>query len=310
MLGVITIPIDPVLQVGPFPIHWYGVGYAVAFLVGIRLVTPYLLKRGVAEKDASSLIWWSIAIGLLGARLYFVVQQPNLGDYLRNPIRIIAAWEGGMAFFGTIIALFFTLLAFAYIKKLSFWLLIDAGVLFATLPQAIGRVGNIINGDILGPPSDLPWAVAYTSPHTFAPAIGVGYQPAGAYELLVSLGLFFLISWVLRQGWQDGTAALVYGVAYPLSQLALFFVRATEPPVLLGLKQAQLTSLVFIFLVVPTVYLVRRRWPGIFARTDTATAGDQPGPGAAREPGSDDREPEPAAPSRSRSRRPLAKEEA
>ena len=272
--AVITMPLDPVLMLGPIPIHWYGVGYAVAFLVGIRLVTPFLLRNRVSERDASSLIWWSIATGLLGARLYFVIQQPNLGDYLRNPIRIIAVWEGGMAFFGTIIACFLTLLVFAYVRKLSFWVLLDAGVLFATLPQAIGRIGNIINGDILGPPSDLPWAVAYTSPHTFAPAVGVAYQPAGAYELLLSLTMFFLIRWILKQGWQEGTAALIYGVLYPGSQLALFFVRATEPPVLFGLKQAQLTSLVFIFAVVPSVYLIRRRWPTIFAQADTSPRAD------------------------------------
>lgn len=98
-------------------------------------------------------------MGLLGARLYFVVQQPNLGDYLRDPIRIIAVWDGGMAFFGAVMACLLTTAVLASRRRLLVWVLLDAAAIFATLPQAIGRVGNIINGDILGAPSNLPWAV-------------------------------------------------------------------------------------------------------------------------------------------------------
>src|SRR5438445_5418639 len=96
------MPLDPVLRLGPVPIHWYGVAYAVAFLIGLRLVVPYMTRRGVSDRDANSVVWWSIVMGLIGARLYFVAQQPNLVDFLHNPIRIIAVWEGGMAFFGDI----------------------------------------------------------------------------------------------------------------------------------------------------------------------------------------------------------------
>jgi phosphatidylglycerol:prolipoprotein diacylglycerol transferase len=277
---VITMPLDPVLQLGPIPVHWYGVGYAVAFLVGIQLVTPFLEGRGLSRKTISDLVWWNIGVGLVGARLYFVIQQPDLSIFVRNPIRIIAVWEGGMAFFGAVIACFATVVVFAYLRKLSVWLLLDAGAIFATLPQAIGRLGNIINGDILGPQSDLPWAVQYTSPHTFAPHTGVAYQPAGAYELLVALALFGLVMLVVSRRPPDGTAVIVYLVAYAGSQFLLFFVRATEPVVLLGLKQAQLTSLAILVLGVPMLIVLRRRFPQVFAAAPTlADPGDDAGPG-------------------------------
>jgi phosphatidylglycerol:prolipoprotein diacylglycerol transferase len=125
----------------------------------MRLTTPFLVSRGISEEAASSLYWWNIGVGLLGARLYFVVQQPNLGDYLRDPIRIIAVWDGGMAFFGAVMACLLTTAVLASRRRLLVWVLLDAAAIFATLPQAIGRVGNIINGDILGAPSNLPWAV-------------------------------------------------------------------------------------------------------------------------------------------------------
>ncbi|MDQ6749026.1 MAG: prolipoprotein diacylglyceryl transferase, partial [Candidatus Dormibacteraeota bacterium] len=266
MPAVITIPLDPVLlRIGSLGIHWYGVAYVVAFAVGMRMTTGLLLRRGFTAKQCSDLYWWNIAIGLLGARLYFVIQQPNLGDYLAHPIEIVAVWKGGMAFFGALMACLATSVYFCYRHRLSLWSALDAGALFATLPQAIGRLGNIINGDILGPPSNLPWATRYTNPHTFAPALGVAYQPAGAYELLASLLLFAVVSFVLSRHLPAGSAVIVYLVGYPVTQLVLFFIRSTEPVLAFGLKQAQLTALVVLLVGIPVLVALRRRFPGAFS---------------------------------------------
>jgi phosphatidylglycerol:prolipoprotein diacylglycerol transferase len=263
--AVITIPFDPVLlRIGGLGVHWYGVAYVIAFAVGMRMTTGLLQRRGFTSKQCSDLYWWNIFVGLLGARLYFVIQQPNLADYLSHPIEIVAVWKGGMAFFGALLACLATTVVFCQRNGLSVWSALDAGALFATLPQAIGRVGNIINGDILGPPSTLPWATRYTSPHTFAPVPGVAYQPAGAYELLASLLLFAVVGFVLGRHLPSGSAAVAYLVGYPLTQVALFFLRATEPVLLFGLKQAQLTALAVLFIVVPVLLVLRRRYPGAF----------------------------------------------
>ena len=283
MPGVITIPLDPVLlRVGGLQLHWYGLAYVAAFAAGMRLTTGFLMRRGLTAKQCSDLFWWNIGVGLLGARLYFVLQQPNLGDYLHNPIEIIAVWKGGMAFFGSLLACLLTTVVFCYRQRLPVWAVLDAGAIFATLPQAIGRLGNIINGDILGPPSNLPWAVRYTNPHTFAPALGVAYQPAGAYELLGSLVLFGIVMAVLSRRPPDGVAGLVYIAAYPISQLILFLFRATEPVVALGLNQAQLTALAALLLVFPLVLLMRLRFPQAFttrepARLEPARPAAEPG---------------------------------
>ena len=279
--SVITMPLDPVLQLGPIPVHWYGLGYAIAFYVGYRLIVPYAASRGISEKTVSDAFWWNIGVGLVAARLYFVIQQPDLSVFVHNPLKIIAVWEGGMAFFGAVIACPIVLLVMAYRWKLPVWAVLDGAALFATLPQAIGRVGNIINGDILGSPSNLPWAVRYTSPHTFAPRTDVAYQPAGAYELLVSLALFALVWFLVRRRVPEGIAWISYLAGYAVSQFLLFFVRATEPVVLFGLKQAQVTALVILLLVVPAFVLLRLRYPGIF-RDAPATA-HEPAPKMAAE---------------------------
>ena len=230
-------------------------------LAGMQIATPFLRSRGVSEKTSSSLFWWNIGVGLVGARLYYVVQQPDLGVFVRDPIRIIAVWQGGMAFFGAVMACLVTTAVLAYRRRLPVWVLLDAGALFATLPQAIGRLGNIVNGDILGAPSTLPWAVRYTNPNTFAPSTTTAYQPANAYELLTSLVLFALVLWILSGRPKPGTAGIAYVAGYAISQVLVFFTRSTEPVLLLGLKQAQLTAIGVLVVGVPLLLLAWRRYP-------------------------------------------------
>jgi phosphatidylglycerol---prolipoprotein diacylglyceryl transferase len=262
-VGVIRIDIDPVIHIGALSIHWYGVMYAIAFLVAFRYgVLPHVQPRGLDRGLAERMLVWTIIFGLLGARLYYVVQQPNLGDYLRDPIRIIAVWEGGMAFFGAIIAGLATITVLAWRNRVSMWLAWDAGVIFAVVGQPIGRIGNIINGDILGARSNLPWATEYTNPHAVLQScchLNVPYQPAAAYEALGTILIGIILFALRRRGVRNGAIAVAYLPLYAISQLILFQFRNSEPVLAFGLHQAQLTAIVILAVVSPAVYLVRRK---------------------------------------------------
>jgi phosphatidylglycerol---prolipoprotein diacylglyceryl transferase len=269
-LGFITINIDPVLRLGPLPIHWYGIMYAVAFLVAYQFgVLPYAIRRGIPKAVAEKITVWTIIFGLLGGRLYYVIQQPNLWqNYVLHPLNIIAFWQGGMAFFGAIIVGFATLAICAWCYGYNPWIALDGGVLFAVVGQPIGRIGNIINGDILGAPSTLPWATAYANPDAVlqphfslcTPAQCIAYQPAAAYEalgtILIGVILYLLL---LRRSPRPGVLAITYVGLYAISQLILFQFRASEPPGPLGLREAQWTSIGMLVLAVPALYLVWRR---------------------------------------------------
>ena len=261
-LGVVRIGIDPVVHLGPLPVHWYGVMYALAFLAGFQVgVLPHLLPRGVSRADCDRMVIWVIVAGLLGARLYYDVQQP-LGQYLHDPVRIIAVWEGGMDFFGAIFAGVAMIGFLCWREKRSFWLIFDAAVMFAVVGQPIGRIGNIINGDILGGPSSLPWATAYTNPHAVLQSgyrLGVAYQPAGAYEALGTIAIGIVLVVIRRRGARDGALALTYFALYAVSQFLLFYVRESEPVVGLGLKQSQWTSVAMLVVGMPALYLLWRR---------------------------------------------------
>ena len=267
-LAIIRIGIDPVIHIAALSVHWYGVMYAIAFLVAFRFgVLPHVVPRGLDRGLAERMLVWTIVFGLLGGRLYYVVQQPHLGDYLRDPIRIIAVWEGGMAFFGAIIAGLATITVLALRHRVAVWLAWDAGVIFAVVGQPIGRIGNIINGDILGAPSTLPWATAYTNPHAIlqagfslcTPAQCVAYQPAAAYEALGTIVIGCILFAMRRRGVRAGALAVAYIPLYALSQLVLFQFRKSEPVLLFGLHQAQLTAIVMLVLVTPVLVVVWRR---------------------------------------------------
>lgn len=265
---VITDPLPPGFYIGPLQIRFYGVAYVVAFVVGTWLASRHLERRGVPRSVSSDIAFWTIIFGLIGARLYYVVQS-GWWWYLTHPLHIFAIWEGGMAFFGAIFAALIVLIVMARRHHINFWDLLDAGVLFAAVGQPIGRLGNVMNGEILGPPSDLPWAIRYTNPASMAPHLGVAYQPANLYEALGTLLILGVLLLLRRRGVASGILGLTYLVLYPVSQLILFYWRTDyeTPAILWGLKQAQLTSLVMLATIVPLFYLawLRSRRRGVAA---------------------------------------------
>jgi phosphatidylglycerol---prolipoprotein diacylglyceryl transferase len=266
----VYLNIDPVIfRLGPLSVHWYGLMYVVAILLGLRIMQGYATRKGIDQDMVYRVLWWAIAAGLIGGRLYFVIQQPNLVSYyLANPIHIIATWEGGMAFFGAIFLTIATLLWRARVERINPLVLLDAGAIFAAAGQIFGRIGNLINGDIIGYPSTLPWSTVYQHPQSWAclnPLAGtcnVPVQPAAAYELLTNIVLLASILYLSRRITRPGLLILVYLYGYAISQFLLFYTRANDIVPFLGLnwglKQAQWTSIVLFIVLLPITYFVLR----------------------------------------------------
>jgi len=256
----VAINVDPIIvQLGPLALRWYGLMYVVGIAVGLWVAIPYTRALGLREEQWDPVIVPAIVAGLVGERLYFVVQS-DLGSYLRAPWRILEVWQGGMAFYGAVIGAVGTIVWVGWRRHLPIPALLDVAALFAAIGQAFGRIGNIVNGDIIGPPTTLPWGVVYANPHSFAPAHDIAYQPAAAYELLFNLLLIALL-WRLRFRFRHrGLLFTTYLATYSLGQIILFTWRSNDV-VLLGLKQAQVTALVALVLCVPLAWLFTRQPP-------------------------------------------------
>jgi phosphatidylglycerol:prolipoprotein diacylglycerol transferase len=266
----IYLNIDPVIvPLGSnVAIRWYGLMYVIAIAVGLWVIKGYTDRKGIDQDMVYRVLWWSLAAGLIGGRLYFVIQQPDLfSRYFADPIEIIAVWKGGMAFYGAIFLVIATLFWRARVEGINPLVLIDAGVLFAAAGQIFGRIGNIINGDIIGYPSTLPWSTVYQHPDSWAclrPEIcNVPVQPASVYELLTNIVLLVVMLFLAKRLRRPGVLMLVYLYSYAITQFLIFYTRDNAIVQFLGLdwglKQAQWTSLVLLVALLPITYWVLRR---------------------------------------------------
>src|SRR3989441_2720644 len=264
----IYININPVIvYLGPLALRWYGLMYVVGIVIGLRVIHGYTARKGMNQDMVYRILWWSVAAGLIGGRLYFVVQQPNfVSYYLAQPQHILATWEGGMAFFGAIFLVIPTIFWRARVERINPLVALDAGVLFAAAGQIFGRIGNIINGDIIGYRSTLPWSTVYQNHNSWAclnPATcNVPVQPAALYEMLTNIVLLVLMLYLARRVTRPGVLMLVYLYAYAITQFLLFFTRDNLIVSFLGLnwglKQAQWTALVLFVALLPITYLILR----------------------------------------------------
>lgn len=266
----IHLNINPVLfSLGPLALHWYGLTYVVAIVVGLWLIRRYIARQGITEEQVYRMLWWCLVAGLVGGRLYFVIQQPDLvPNYLLKPQHILATWEGGMAFYGAVFLIVPVLFWRAIKERLNPFVVLDAGALFAAVAHPFGRLGNLINGDIIGYPSTLPWSTVYDNPASWAcqnleaGTCHVPVQPAAGYELLLNLLLIGILLLLTRRHRRPGMLLLTYLGGYALTQFLVFFTRANTVVPLFnldwGLKQAQWTSLVVLLLLIPLALWVRR----------------------------------------------------
>jgi len=265
----IHLNMNPViLHIGPLALRWYGLMYVVAIVMGLWLIRRYTACKGIRGDQVYRMVWWCVVAGLVGGRLYFVIQQPDLvQDYLLKPQHILATWEGGMAFFGAIFLVVPVLFWRAIKERLNPLVVLDAGALFAAFAQPFGRLGNLINGDIIGFPSQLPWSTVYDNPNSWAclnPAAGtchVPVQPAAGYEVLFNLILIVVLLFLARRYRRPGMLMITYLFGYAITQFLVFFVRANIVVPLFtldwGLKQAQWTSLIVFLLLIPLTLWAR-----------------------------------------------------
>jgi phosphatidylglycerol:prolipoprotein diacylglycerol transferase len=188
--------IDPVIaHVAGVPLYYYGLAYAA----GIIGVYAWLrLRRRAMGYTHDEVVTFSLlfAIGvLLGGRLFAVFVYH--GDYYaRHPRNILSCWRGGMASHGVLLGGLLAICAFARCRGRSFLRLADEVVLPAAVFLALGRVGNFINGQIVGTPADVWWAVQ------FPDAEGLRH-PVTLYEAAKNLALVPILLWVRRR-WRPG----------------------------------------------------------------------------------------------------------
>ncbi|SIT72169.1 Prolipoprotein diacylglyceryl transferase [Ectothiorhodosinus mongolicus] len=236
--------IDPVaLSIGPIAVHWYGLMYLFGFgafwLLGwIRSRQPNAL---INADQLTDLLFFGVAGVILGGRIgYVLFYQP--GSLLQDPLLLVRLWEGGMSFHGGLLGVVLACVFFARSRQIPFLKLTDFVAPLIPLGLGFGRIGNWINGELWGRPTDLPWAMIF-------PMVDqLPRHPSQLYQAsLEGLVLFILLWWFSARPRPIGAVSGVFLLAYGLFRFVVEFVR--EPDLHLGylalgwLTMGQLLSL-------------------------------------------------------------------
>lgn len=249
---MITINIDPVLfHLGHIELRWYGLIAATAMMVGIWVALREAKRKGLSDHQFADAIPWVIFGGLIGARLFHVIDHwPD--EYAGNAIRVLYVWEGGLAIWGGVIGGLVALALFARRRQLPLAVLLDTAAPGLVLGQAIGRLACVITGDAVGKPTSGPFGLAYSSPDAMVPQLGVFYTPTPVYELMMNLTIFAIL-WMLRKRpLPNGALFLIYLVLYSAGRFVITFLSAYKI-IALGLNQAQWVSLIGLAVGVPAL---------------------------------------------------------
>jgi phosphatidylglycerol:prolipoprotein diacylglycerol transferase len=261
------IPNPVAIQLGPLPVYWYGIGYAVG-LAAAYLVMVRLARRAGEDADilGNGIIVVAIA-ALIGGRLYHVIDQWAL--YQDDPIKIFLPPYSGLGVYGGIATGTVAAYLYARYKRVPFlrWADIIAPGLFVM--QAIARWGNFFNQELYGPPTTLPWGIpidcahrveAYLCPPGSDPdaTLGQHFHPLFLYESLSgvvgALALIY-IGYHWRRWLRPGDLLLLFFVWYGVVRFALEYLRV-DNWTFFGVPTAQVVSALF---VIPALIILAWR---------------------------------------------------
>ena len=192
MLSQIIWDVSPVIfTLGPLSVRWYGLAFAVGFIVGYNIVAKMFKHEGAPEKWLGILLAYLMVGTLIGARLGHVFFY-EWDYYSQHPGDILKIWEGGLASHGGTIANIIALFLFSWLvsKKPASWTF-DKIVVPTAFVAALIRLGNLMNSDIYGRLTELPWGFIFVRDGQTLPA-----HPTQLYEAMCYLALFGLLMWM------------------------------------------------------------------------------------------------------------------
>ncbi len=229
-LAALTYPrIDPeIFAIGPISFRWYGLAYVLGVLVAWYLLVRVNRRWRIGLSRENTIdVALAAAIGIfLGARLGYAAVYG--GDvYLRDPLKIIAIWDGGMSFHGGLVGILLAAAVMSRYLKVPFLRLCDAGAVGAPAGLLFGRLANFVNGELWGRPSDVPWAMVFPG------AGALPRHPSQLYEAaLEGAVLLAVMVWLARKTRPSGEMLGWFLALYSIFRVVAEFFR--EPDEQLG----------------------------------------------------------------------------
>ena len=229
--------LDPIIfSIGPIAIRWYGLAYLLGFLFVWYTLSKNKEELKLTKQQVSDLAFWLMMGVIIGSRLYSVfIWNPSY--YLSQPWKILAVWEGGMAFHGGVIGIFTALYLYCKKHKLRILHVADVIAIPVVFALALGRIANFINGELYGPITDLPWCVQFPD----AEGCRHPYQIYAAIKRFAVVGILVLLKQSKhKEGFLFFTTVLLLGIG----RFTLDFLR--EDVLYAGLSTGQWSSIAMV----------------------------------------------------------------
>lgn len=219
MLTFITWDADPMLIDSFVHVRWYGLMFAIGFMIGYNIVARMFKHEGAPEKWLGILLLWVVAGTVIGARLGHVFFY-EWDFYSAHPEKIMAIWEGGLASHGGTIGIIIAVILFSIITthRSPLWTF-DRLCIPIALVGAMIRFGNLMNSEIYGHPTDLPWGFIFKRAGETVPC-----HPTQIYESLAYLALFALLMWMYWKKNAERRPGLILGVFFTVLFTARFLI--------------------------------------------------------------------------------------
>ena len=280
-------PGDAVWELGPFPLRGYAVAIITGIVVAVWLGERRWVERGGRKGDVIEIASWMVPFGVIGGRIYHVVTSPQ--EYFGSggdPVRALYIWEGGLGIWGAIT-----------LGGVGAWIgcrrrgiplppFADALAPGIVLAQALGRIGNYVNQELYGKPTDVPWAVEIDRENRPSDLLDQAtYHPTFLYELLWNVGVALLVIWADRRfRLGHGRAFALYVAAYTVGRGWIELMRIDPANNVLGLRLNVWTALLVFAGAVTYIVVSARLRPGRETPEELAARRTDPEPGSAALP--------------------------
>jgi phosphatidylglycerol:prolipoprotein diacylglycerol transferase len=215
-------------DLGPLPIHWYGVMVALGFVAGLWTASRRGLRSGVAAESVIDLGPWLIIGAIVGARALYVISYWR-ESFAGGPVgEIFRVWNGGLVYYGGLIGATLACVWYIRVKKLRLWKVADVLAPSIALGYVFGRIGCLLNGCCYGRACSLPWAIHFPAGNPLSPPT-YPVHPTQIYDSLLNLGLYAALAWLYSRKKFDGQVFAVYLAGYALLRSFVEMFRGDYP---------------------------------------------------------------------------------
>ena len=266
VLEYITWNASPeIFHIGDFAVRWYGVLFAMGFLIGYFIMQDFFRREKIPLKLLDQLTTYMVVATIIGARLgHCLFYEPEY--YLSHPLEILKIWEGGLASHGGAIGIIIALYIFSRKNNVSYWWTLDRIAIVTALAGFFIRMGNLMNSEIFGKVTDLSWGFVFVRASDPSLALDPRH-PTQIYEALSYLVIFAILMLVYYRshgGFREGLTISLFMI---LVFSARFFIEFLKEPQVgfergLALNMGQILSIPFVLAGVAGLMLIYGRKKG------------------------------------------------